>query len=128
MSLKVKGTPMSAGYDLSASEDVVIPVGYNAIIPTGHCADIPPEHFGLLTLRSGYGFKRDLLCHIGIIDCDYEGEVMVKVFNLGEEDVYIHEGERFAQITVCPYAVAAGTLSFMKQERGTGGFGSTGIQ
>ena len=125
-----KKTKGAAAFDLKANFDYYIPKNEDAVIRTGTSVSIPFGHFGLVTLRSGHGFKKSLLCHIGIIDSDYRGEIAVKVFNMGEEAVVIDKGERFAQLTILnyPFVYPMAVDSLDDTERGEGGFGSTGVK
>lgn len=123
-----KKTNGAAAFDLQCSEGDIVPPMSSAIIKTGLHVAIPNGYFGLLTLRSGHGFKKDLMSHIGIIDSDYRGEVMVKVFNFSDYTVEFEPGERFAQLTLIPlHPISAVRVdSLDTTERGEGGFGSTG--
>ena len=125
-----KKTKGAVAFDLKADFDYYIPRNEDAVIRTGTSVGIPFGHFGLVTLRSGHGFKKNLLCHIGIIDSDYRGEIAVKVFNMGKEAVVIDKGERFAQLTILnyPFVYPMAVESLDDTERGTGGFGSTGVK
>ena len=125
-----KKTKGAAAFDLKADFDYYIPRNEDAVIRTGTSVGLPFGHFGLVTLRSGHGFKKNLLCHIGIIDSDYRGEIAVKVFNMGKEAVAIDKGERFAQLTILnyPFVYPMAVESLDDTERGTGGFGSTGVK
>ena len=124
----IRKTRGSVGFDLVASEAVFIPRLSSVIVNTGTRVAIPFGYFGMVTLRSGHGFKRDLLCHVGIIDSDYRGEIAVKVFNMGNADQLIEEGERFAQLTILnhPFMYPMRVDSLDETERGENGFGSTG--
>jgi len=124
----IRKTKGSVGFDLVSSEKVFIPRLSSVIVNTGTKIAIPFGYFGMVTLRSGHGFKRDLLCHVGIIDSDYRGEIAVKVFNMGNADQLIEEGERFAQLTILgrPFMYPMRVDSLDETERGEGGFGSTG--
>lgn len=125
-----KGTRESAGYDLVCSKKAIIYPGGSAIISTDTKVVLPPCTFGAVTLRSGHGFKKDLFCHIGIIDGDYRGEIKVKVFNPGVKSVVIKEGEKFAQLVILPtayYSPCKVEEVFEDTERGNKGFGSTGV-
>ena len=126
-----KKTRGAAGFDLAASELVFIRGKENVIVPTDLRVAIPYGHFGLITMRSGHGFKHKLMCHIGIIDSDYRGEVGVAVSNLSHTPYVIEKGERFAQLTILP--VSTFTPFKVDQivadtERGEGGFGHTGVK
>lgn len=124
-----KKTKFAAGYDISADAAYVIQPKGAVVVTTGLYMSIPPGLYGMVTIRSGHGFKKDLFAHVGIIDSDYRGEVRVKVFNHGDTPVTIEKGERFAQLTFHP--IIRVSLSRVHElvdetERGTGGFGSTG--
>ena len=129
-----KGSEGAAAYDLRATETIWFG-GFTSersrIVPTGCMVCIPPNHLGLVTLRSGHGFKRGFTSHIGIIDSDYRGEIKVKVFWTDSESKVsekIKEGERFAQLTIIPIPAITAVKcdSLEATERGEGGFGSTG--
>lgn len=125
-----KKTRGAAGFDLTASESVRILSGRSVIVPTQTRVAIPEGYFGLVTMRSGHGFNHKLMCHIGIIDSDYRGEISVAVTNLSHLGYEIKEGERFAQLTILPSSFFS---SFKvdkienNTERGEGGFGHTGV-
>jgi dUTP pyrophosphatase len=124
-----KKTKGAAAYDLACSETTIIPPFGSAIVSTGVHLQFPPKTFGLVTLRSGHGFRDNLFCHIGIIDTDYRGEVKVKVFNFSDFTAKLVGGERFAQVTVLPvvpsWVMNVDTLE--DTERGNKGFGHTGV-
>ena len=124
-----RGTHFSAGLDIAASEQVVIPPFGNAIVPTGLKVEMPEGFYGQVTLRSGHGFKRNLLCHVGIIDSDYRGEIKVKLFNICNDGQIIQKGEKFAQLVVTPYLRCTPLREYVtvNTERGEDGFGSTTI-
>lgn len=126
-----KATKGSAAFDLIANDTYTIQPRESCIISTGTKMAIMPGRFGLVTLRSGHGFNKNLFCHIGIIDSDYRGDIAVKVFNFSDEPVYIQKGDRFAQITFLSMSVwdtftMVDTLD--DTERGEGGFGHTGVK
>ncbi len=126
-------TPGSAGMDIRAwlDEPVVIPPGKRALIPTGLFMEIPAGYEVQLRARSGLAVRHGICLAngIGTVDSDYRGEVKVALINLGEEDFTVEDGDRIAQMVVCGYVQAevepAETLS--RSERGSGGFGSTGV-
>lgn len=124
-----KATKGAAGFDLISNVSCLIAPGKSATISTGTCVAINPGYFGLVTLRSGHGFKKNLMCHIGVIDSDYRGDIAVKLFNMGDEGVVIERGERFAQLLLLdtvPSSFFTQVSSLDDTERGEGGFGSTG--
>lgn len=133
----IRGSNDSAGLDLAVvlddgHEEIAIGGLQNEVISTGVRVAIPEGHYGLVLMRSGMGFKRNLMCHPGVIDSDYRGEIKVKVFNLHQQVQYLQHGERFAQLIIQPFANLAphhmplDEFELLRTERGFGGFGSTG--
>ena len=127
------GSPFSAGADLySAMDDVTIAPHTTTLIKTGLALELPVGFAGLIYARSGLASKRGLAPanKVGVIDCDYRGEVMVALHNHSEKDQTVSKGERIAQLVITPYVVAdfeeANELS--ETVRGEGGFGSTGTK
>lgn len=108
---------------LKPSERQLIPTGIFIELPLGYEAQIRP--------RSGLAYKRGLTCANtpGTIDSDYRGEIQVILINLSNEPQTIEHGERIAQMIIARYEriewISADTLS--QTERGSGGFGSTGV-
>jgi dUTP pyrophosphatase len=124
-------TKGSAGADLSASEDVVIPAGKIVLVPTGYYLEdkakfkpIFEDFFYLLTARSSLAYKKGLLLGngVGVIDSDYPDEVKVMLYNPSSEDVTISKGERIAQLIPMNYLSLFPSLD----EERVSGFGSTG--
>lgn len=130
------GTPHAAGMDIAAAIDAPItiqPGEKSILIPTGFAAYIGDPNYAYLILpRSGMGHKRGLVLGngTGVIDADYQGEVMASVcVRLGHEPVTINPGDRIAQIVFVPIArpVWEYVTDFTSiSDRGAGGFGSTG--
>lgn len=146
LSLPKRATKGSAGYDLTAAVDLVVPSVFKALqkadfegnpvgstlIPTGVKAYMPENEYLLLANRSSNPMKRQLAVPngIGVIDSDYynndgnEGEIFVQVINYGLDDVEIKKGERIAQGIFTRYETAdEETDEFTVR---TGGFGSSG--
>ncbi len=126
-------SPYSAGADLySAMDEVTIAPHTTTLIKTGLALEIPVGFAGLIYARSGLASKRGLAPanKVGVIDCDYRGEVMVALHNHTNEPKTVAKGERIAQLVITPYVVAdfeeADELS--ETVRGEGGFGSTGTK
>ena len=125
-------TEFSAGADLCAAIDdaVTIAPAETAMIPTGIAIELERGTVGLICARSGLASKRHLAPanKVGVIDCDYRGELIVALHNHGAEAQTIAPGERVAQLLVVPYIAC----EFEEAEelsdtvRGEGGFGSTG--
>lgn len=132
-SLPIKMSDGSAGADLKAclESDLVIPAGGYATVPTGIAIAIPAGFEGEVRPRSGLASKYGitLLNSPGTIDSDYRGEVMVVLINHGNEVFIVRNGDRIAQLLIKPIVSAdfVEVESLMETNRGTGGFGSTGI-
>jgi len=132
--LPTRATPESAGLDLSACTPVpiVIPAKGRALIPTGLAIAIgDPGTVALVFGRSGLGSRFGVTpsnC-VGVVDCDYRGEIMVPMANHGDDDFTINHGDRIAQLLLMPIFTPEPLLcdELDDTERGTGGFGSTGI-
>ncbi|MFA6948163.1 MAG: dUTP diphosphatase [Eubacteriales bacterium] len=136
-------TASSAGCDLSYSgeRDIVIDVGAIVRVPTGiaiapdESADAPDGGaavVGLMFGRSGLGtkFGVTLANGVGVIDADYRGEVCAPLINRGADAYTVHPGDRIAQLVFVPRFTACFEVSEELPDtlRGTGGFGSTGVE
>ncbi|MBU3058871.1 dUTP diphosphatase [Pseudomonas indica] len=128
-------TPGSAGLDLRAmlKQDLTLEPGQTVLIPTGlsiHIAD--PGLAALILPRSGLGHKHGIVLGnlVGLIDSDYQGELMVSCWNRGNDAFTIAIGERIAQLVLVPVVQAHFELvdEFDESLRGTGGFGHSGKQ
>ena len=127
-------TPGSSGMDISAhiENKIIINPGEKALVATGFSIAIPKGYEIQIRPRSGLAAKKNItvLNTPGTIDADYRGEIKVILINLGKEKFVIENGERIAQIVVCP--VVQANLEEVKElsdtERGSGGFGSTGTK
>ena len=126
-------TAGSAGLDLRAclDEPLTLNPGETQLIPTGmaiHLAD--PGYAAMLLPRSGLGHKHGVVLGnlVGLIDSDYQGQLMVSCWNRGQEAFTIQPFERIAQMVIVPVVQARFRLvqDFEESHRGQGGFGSTG--
>ena len=127
------GSPYSAGADLySAMDELTIEPHTTTLVKTGIALELPVGFAGLIYARSGLATKRGLAPanKVGVIDCDYRGEVMVALHNHGNVPQTVAKGERIAQLVITPYVVAQFIESEELSEtvRGEGGFGSTGTK
>lgn len=126
------GSEYAAGADLYAclNEEVTIPAGETAVIPTGIALELPVGYAGLIYARSGLATKQGLAPanKVGVVDCDYRGEVKVALHNHSTEARTVAPGDRIAQLVITPYitAVFEEKDELSSTERGAGGFGSTG--
>ena len=126
-------TPGSAGADIQAAVErpLTLQPGERGLIPAGFAIALPPGYEAQVRPRSGLAVKNGLtvLNAPGTIDSDYRGEVKVPVINLGQEAFVIERGMRIAQMVIAP--VVQGDFSEVddldETQRGTGGFGSTGV-
>jgi dUTP pyrophosphatase len=113
------------------SSDMVIPPLGRAQIPTGLFLEIPPGFEVQVRPRSGLAVRRGVtvLNSPGTIDSDYRGEVNIILINLGSEPFTVQNGDRIAQLVLSPVCGAAivEAESLSPTERGSGGFGSTGV-
>jgi len=126
-------TEGSAGMDLRACLDAGINLapGDSELIPTGLAIYIEnPAYAALILPRSGLGHKHGIVLGnlVGLIDSDYQGELMVSAWNRGHESFLIEPGERIAQLVIVPvHQVEFEVIDdFTGTTRGTGGFGSSG--
>lgn len=128
--LPVYGSQHAAGADLYACESVSVGAGETKFVHTGIAIELPAGTVGLVYARSGLACKQDLAPanKVGVIDCDYRGEVMVALHNHGKEERRVEAGDRIAQLVVAPYYTAefAEAEELSSTVRGAGGFGSTG--
>lgn len=129
-----RATNGSAGYDLCAciEEDVVIKKGQIVKIPTGISAEINTNEAALMIYaRSGLASKNGvtLVNCVGVVDSDYRGEIVVPLINLGNDDYIIEKGARIAQLVITPIILPEieEVSELGDTDRGSGGFGSTGI-
>jgi dUTP pyrophosphatase len=132
-SLPAYATPGAAGLDLRACLDQALTLapGQTMLIPTGlaiHIGD--PGLAALILPRSGLGHKHGIVLGnlVGLIDSDYQGQLMVSCWNRGQDSFVIQPMERIAQLVIVPVVQAQfrRVESFDASTRGDGGFGSTG--
>lgn len=121
--------PGDAGVDLVAIEDTVIGPGETVIIKTGLGFEIPPMFEMQVRPRSGISVKTKLRVILGTIDSGFRGEVGVIVENVGSEAAMVGKGMRIAQAVLAPVCTAHFVeVDYLgESERGTGGYGSTGV-
>ena len=128
----------SACFDLTCVEDTRIFAHSSAIVPNGLnlVIDQNSPYSMTISLRSSMGFKKELIPHYGKVDAGYTGNLSVKIYNVGDEDVWIKKGERYAQVEVIrkPNYVIEEIDDEQfeelksKQIRGDKGFGSSNIK
>ena len=127
-------TTGSSGMDIAAHipNNIIIDPGEKALISTGLSIAIPKGYEVQISPRSGLAAKKNItvLNTPGTIDADYRGEIKVILINLGKEKFIIKNGERIAQMVVCPVVQAylEEVNELTNTDRGSGGFGSTGTK
>ena len=131
--LPAYATPGSAGLDLRACLDAPLTLAPNAwqLVPTGMAIYLQDPAFAALILpRSGLGHKHGIVLGnlVGLIDSDYQGQLMVSAWNRSEVAFTIEPMERIAQLVIVPVLQAQFKIvnEFKASERGEGGYGSTG--
>ena len=132
-SLPEYATPLSAGMDLRANIDapILLKPLQRALIPTGLYIALPEGYEAQIRPRSGLAIKKgiSIVNAPGTIDADYRGEIGIILVNLSNENFIVEDGERIAQMVIARYE----HIKFEKvdtldeTERGSGGFGHTGI-
>jgi dUTP pyrophosphatase len=131
--LPAYATTGSAGLDLRAclDEPLTLQPGETALVPTGlaiHVGD--PGYAALILPRSGLGHKHGIVLGnlVGLIDSDYQGQLMISTWNRGQTTFTLNPMERLAQLVIVPVVQAEFNIveDFEQSDRGAGGFGSTG--
>jgi dUTP pyrophosphatase len=133
--LPAYATAGSAGLDLRACIEapLVLEPGQTVLVPTGlaiHVAD--PGYAAMILPRSGLGHKNGIVLGnlVGLIDSDYQGQLMVSTWNRGDKTFTLQPLDRLAQLVIVPVLQVGFNVveEFASSERGAGGFGSTGKQ
>jgi dUTP pyrophosphatase len=131
--LPAYATPGSAGLDLRAclAASLVLEPGRTELVPAGLAIHLDDPGLAAVILpRSGLGHKHGIVLGnlVGLIDSDYQGQLMVSVWNRGSVAFTIEPGERIAQLVVVPVVQVALDVveEFSASQRGSGGFGSSG--
>lgn len=132
--LPAYGSEFAAGADLYAciENEITVNPHETVLIPTGLAIELPVGFAGLIYARSGLATKKGLAPanKVGVVDCDYRGEVKVALHNHSGVPQTVAVQERVAQLVIAPYV----TAEFIEKEelsdtvRGAGGFGSTGAK
>jgi dUTP pyrophosphatase len=133
--LPAYATGGSAGLDLRACTDAPLTIepGQTVLVPTGlaiHLGD--PGYAAMILPRSGLGHKNGIVLGnlVGLIDSDYQGQLMVSTWNRGQSAFTLQPMDRLAQLVVVPVVQVGFNVveEFASSDRGAGGFGSTGKQ
>jgi len=131
--LPAYATSGSAGLDLRAclDEAITLEPGQTVLVPTGLAIHIEdPGYAAVILPRSGLGHKHGVVLGnlVGLIDSDYQGQLMISTWNRGATAFTLNPFERLAQLVIVPVVQATFNIvdDFAQSERGAGGFGSTG--
>jgi len=124
---------MDLYYSTEGDESIVIAPGARAVVNTGLAFAIPSGYVGLIWDKSGIASKQGLKVMGGVIDSGYRGEVMVCLLNTSNDIVLIQPYQKIAQILIQPVVnphieIVEGDLPDAEDNRGAGGFGSTGLK
>lgn len=123
-------TPLSAGVDIPAAEDVLLEPGEIRLVATGLSIALPPGFEAQIRPRSGLAIRHGItvINAPGTIDADYRGEIRIGLINHGKTAFSIKRGDRIAQMVVAPVVriVWSSVDSLDETTRGAGGFGHTG--
>lgn len=135
----IRGTEGSAGIDFFVPDDypenlcTVLP-GERFFIPSGIKANVPNGYALIAMNKSGVALKKGLMVGACVVDSDYQGEIHLHLVNTSTKNVTIEPGEKLTQFLLIPVdhsmveVVNSGDLFNNESERGTGGFGSTGVK
>jgi len=124
-----QGTSFSAGYDLYAAEDVVVPRLGRKLIKTNVSMAIPMDCYGRIAPRSGLAYKNGIDVLAGVIDSDYRGDIGVILYNTDNNlDFTVKVGDKIAQIIIekCYSVNWVKSDNLESTKRGEGGYGHTG--
>ena len=120
-----------AAVDLHSRVDIMLVPGERAAVPTGIAVAIPEGHAGLVLPRSGHAIRHGVAVvnGPGLIDSGYRGEISVLLINHGDEAVEFGRGDRIAQLAIVPVPAVRWieVADLDDTDRGSGGFGSTGV-
>lgn len=117
-------TPGSAGHELPAPADVLIPAHTSVVVDTGVTLSIQPGTYAQICSKSGHAFNGDIVAFPGLIDSDYTGSIAIKLTNMSDREYRIPAGKSMAQILFGRYSLLDNAVVISTVTR-TGGFGST---
>ena len=126
--LPTRAHPTDAGMDLYSTEDKTIYPQSGASFDTGLHIQLPHGTFGKIESRSGLNIKHDVVCCGGVIDEEYTGSIVVKLYNFGDSPYEVHKMDRIAQLIIQPCIIPELEIveELVETTRGSDGFGSSG--
>lgn len=121
--------PGDAGLDIYSCEDCIIKAGERYLVSTGLSMELPEGYVAFIKDKSGISSKFGITHLAGVIEYTYRGEYKIALLNTSKEDYIIKKGDKIAQIVILPVATAEikEVSELSDTSRGTGGFGSTGL-
>lgn len=127
--MPTRAYPTDAGLDLYSPIDITVSAHGSAVIDTGVHIELPPNTFGKIESKSGLNVNHGIVSCGGVIDEGYTGSIMVKLYNLSDDNYWICRGAKIAQLIIQPCLYEPVELGEINRdtERGDNGFGSTGI-
>ena len=127
--LPIRGTDLSAGVDIMANEELIIPPKQRRPVQTGIAISIPGNTYARIAPRSGLAAKYEIDIGAGVIDQDYRGEIKVLMINNSNSPFQVRPGDRIAQLILERVVLATPQEVEIldKTTRGDKGFGSTGF-
>ena len=128
--LPVKGTSLAAGYDLSSAQQLIISINRRAVVQTDISISVPKGTYRRIAPRSRLAVKHGITTGAGVIDADYTGPVGIVLFNHGNQEFQIREGDRIAQLILEQIAnkPVIEVWELTQTQQGDKGFSSTGSQ
>ena len=127
--IPTRGSSHAVGYDLYSVEDCCVPNNGRHLVGTGVAIVLPVNVYGRVAPRSGLTVKHGINVGAGVIDPDYTGEIKVALFNHSDTPFEIKKGDRIAQLILerCETPSVREINEITETDRGSGGFGSTGV-
>lgn len=127
--MPTRAYPTDAGLDLYSPIDITVSAHGSAVIDTGVHIELPHGTFGKIESKSGLNVNYGIVSCGGVIDEGYTGSIMVKLYNLSDDNYWICRGAKIAQLIIQPCLYEPVELGEINRdtERGDNGFGSTGI-
>lgn len=124
-----RGSPQAAGLDLHAAHPSIVPGHGKVLVKTDLAVMIPNGWYGRVAPRSGLALKNFIDVGAGVVDSDYRGNLGVVLFNFGDSDFIVNQGDRVAQLILekCLICEVEEVSELVETQRGEGGFGSTGV-
>ncbi|CAO3571427.1 unnamed protein product [Mortierella alpina] len=128
--IPTRGSKHAAGFDLYSAKAMIIPAQSQGIVPTDISIAVPEGTYGRVAPRSGLAVKHFVDVGAGVVDYDYRGPLGIVLFNFGKNDFVVEEGDRIAQLVLEKIHMcdALEVEDLDSTERGSGGFGSTGVK